>query len=141
MTSVLAPVLPHLAEEIHSSWTGDRTSVFMTKWTPLVRRDPLVFVNQGLYLPHRIRVGWIHKPQERCLSSFGSVEQSWHYWKMQEQISKSHTVTFVPLSLTLSFRRVKSSLEAEVDLILPDGGAGSSLAELLQREGWQPLFG
>jgi len=36
MTSVLAPVLPHLAEEIHVTFKGDGTSVFMTPWAPLV---------------------------------------------------------------------------------------------------------
>jgi isoleucyl-tRNA synthetase len=43
MTHVLAPVLPHLAEEIH--WTrqgaraprGDGPSFFAQRWTPLVR--------------------------------------------------------------------------------------------------------
>lgn len=38
MTSVLAPVLPHLAEEIHAQCTNDpRLSFFMQKWIPLVR--------------------------------------------------------------------------------------------------------
>ncbi|KAI0336726.1 isoleucyl-tRNA synthetase [Cubamyces sp. BRFM 1775] len=36
MTKVLAPVLPHLAEEIHSTLHGpDAPSVFTTPWTPL----------------------------------------------------------------------------------------------------------
>ncbi|KAI0827156.1 isoleucyl-tRNA synthetase [Trametes gibbosa] len=36
MTRVLAPVLPHLAEEIHSTLYGENTtSVFATPWTPL----------------------------------------------------------------------------------------------------------
>lgn len=43
MTSVMAPVLPYLAEEIHhyTEGGGDNvlatTSVFETQWTPLVR--------------------------------------------------------------------------------------------------------
>ena len=39
MTRVLAPVLPHLAEEIHATLYGPESqSVFATPWTPLVRR-------------------------------------------------------------------------------------------------------
>ena len=38
MTRVLAPVLPHLAEEIHQTLYGaDAPSVFTTPWTSLVR--------------------------------------------------------------------------------------------------------
>ena len=38
MTRVLAPVLPHLAEEIHETLHGaDAPSVFATQWAPLVR--------------------------------------------------------------------------------------------------------
>ena len=36
MTSVMAPVLPHLAEEVHEHWNSDGKSVFMSKWTTLV---------------------------------------------------------------------------------------------------------
>lgn len=38
MTRTLAPILPHLAEEIHQCRSGDdnSTSVFMTSWIPLV---------------------------------------------------------------------------------------------------------
>ena len=39
MTRVLAPVLPHLAEEIHETLHGaDAPSVFATQWAPLVCR-------------------------------------------------------------------------------------------------------
>ena len=39
MTRVLAPVLPHLAEEIHATLHGPKSqSVFATPWTPLVCR-------------------------------------------------------------------------------------------------------
>ena len=38
MTRVLAPVLPHLAEEIHQTLHGaEAPSVFATQWVPLVR--------------------------------------------------------------------------------------------------------
>ena len=37
MTKVLAPVLPHLAEEIHATLHGaDSPSVFASPWVPLV---------------------------------------------------------------------------------------------------------
>ena len=36
MTSVVAPILPYLAEEIHEV-LNDGSSVFMQRWTPLVR--------------------------------------------------------------------------------------------------------
>lgn len=39
MLSIMAPIVPHLAEEIHHAImdSGERdTSVFMTKWEPLV---------------------------------------------------------------------------------------------------------
>lgn len=45
MTSVLAPVLPHLAEEIHDCLRTDKqdtNSFFTTKWTPLVCNLPLI---------------------------------------------------------------------------------------------------
>ena len=42
MMKVLAPVLPHLAEEIHATLHGpDSLSVFATPWTPLVRSSSI----------------------------------------------------------------------------------------------------
>lgn len=39
MTMVVAPILPHLAEEIHATWKGPHSglSVFTRGWQPLVR--------------------------------------------------------------------------------------------------------
>lgn len=49
MTSVLAPVLPHLAEEIHAAWASDEDrSVFMTPWAPLAR-----------LMPHNLVTVWV----------------------------------------------------------------------------------
>lgn len=45
MTSIVAPVLPHLAEEIHQSLHGLDTSVFRNTWTPLVR----MFLQNGVH--------------------------------------------------------------------------------------------
>lgn len=36
ITSVMAPVLPHLAEEIHEHWKSDGKSFFTNRWVPLV---------------------------------------------------------------------------------------------------------
>ncbi|TFK19817.1 isoleucyl-tRNA synthetase [Coprinopsis marcescibilis] len=37
LTKIMAPILPHLAEEIHATWrkNGESGSVFMTPWKPL----------------------------------------------------------------------------------------------------------
>ncbi|KAF5383170.1 hypothetical protein D9615_005042 [Tricholomella constricta] len=99
MISVLAPVLPHLAEEIHSSWKPDGSSVFMTQWRPL------------------------------------GIE--WKDAKAAEDMAELLRIRGVVLSLLEQARGnkvLKSSLEAEVDIILPDGAAGTKLEELLQRE-------
>lgn len=45
-----------------------------------------------------------------------------------------HTLVGV-LILSIKCRILKSSLEAEVDLILPEDTANSSLVDILQREG------
>ena len=36
ITSIMAPVLPHLAEEIHEHWKSDGKSFFTNRWVPLV---------------------------------------------------------------------------------------------------------
>jgi isoleucyl-tRNA synthetase len=37
LTKIIAPVVPHLAEEIHATTTKLETSVFADEWTPQVR--------------------------------------------------------------------------------------------------------
>ena len=38
MTSIVAPILPYLAEEIHETLhDGECSSVFLKRWSPLVR--------------------------------------------------------------------------------------------------------
>ncbi|KAG5645509.1 hypothetical protein DXG03_005919 [Asterophora parasitica] len=99
MTSVLAPVLPHLAEEIHNSWKLGGSSVFMTPWRPL--------------------------------------DTGWHDLRAAEDMSELLRVRGVVLSLLEQARgnkAIKSSLEAEVDIILPDAAIGTKLETLLQRE-------
>jgi len=99
MTTVLAPVLPHLAEEIHSSWTSDGSSVFMTKWKPL--------------------------------------SSQWKDTNAAEDMTELLRVRGVVLSLLEQARGnkvLKSSLEAEVYIVLPNDTAGTRLGELLRRE-------
>ncbi|GLB39107.1 putative class-I aminoacyl-tRNA synthetase family protein [Lyophyllum shimeji] len=99
MTRVLAPVLPHLAEEIHSSWTSDGSSVFMTKWELLSPR--------------------------------------WNDAKAAEDMTQLLRVRSVVLFLLEQARGnkvLKSSLEAEVHIILPSSATETELGELLQRE-------
>ncbi|KAF8067764.1 tRNA synthetases class I-domain-containing protein [Lyophyllum atratum] len=99
MTSVLAPVLPHLAEEIHSSWKSDGLSVFMTPWRPL--------------------------------------SSQWKDTEAAEDMAELLRLRGVVLSLLEQARGkkdLKSSLEAEVDVILPDSATGTRLGKLLQRE-------
>lgn len=50
MTSVLAPVLPYLAEEIHAHGTTESSerSFFTNKWEPLVRLIVTGDIDSGL---------------------------------------------------------------------------------------------
>lgn len=58
MTSILAPVLPHLAEEIHAHYAEDtELSFFTKKWVPLVRRDAGVEVRADGSGRNRTRSG------------------------------------------------------------------------------------
>lgn len=64
MTSVIAPVLPHLAEEIHHHYNGGgddiskTPSAFTTKWQPLVCNS-LEFLSFFAHHIHRSRNGKI----------------------------------------------------------------------------------
>ncbi|KAG6820906.1 hypothetical protein H0H93_009680 [Arthromyces matolae] len=112
MTSVLAPVLPHLAEEIHSTRNRDGSSAFMTPWKPLSPewKDEQAAADMAELL--RIR-GVVLLLLERARGNkSASIDPSGN-----------------------ALRLLKSSLEAEVDIILPEGAEGTSLGSLLQREG------
>lgn len=50
-------------------------------------------------------------------------------------VEPASTLIIVLIVLFVKRRILKSSLEAEVDLILPEDAANSSLVDLLQREG------
>ncbi|KAF5369061.1 hypothetical protein D9758_002922 [Tetrapyrgos nigripes] len=99
MTSVMAPVLPHLAEEINQSYYGSETSFFRRKWTPLA--------------------------------------PEWEDFETQREMNELLKIRKTVLALlenARSNKQLKSSLEAEVDIIVPDGAHGSAVVELLQRE-------
>ncbi|KAG1872417.1 tRNA synthetases class I-domain-containing protein [Suillus subalutaceus] len=105
MTSVMAPVLPYLAEEIHSTLhEGDEAvsqlSVFMKKWTP--------------------------------------VSAEWNDPRAEQDMTSLLRMRSVVLSLLEKARgdkHLKSSLEAEVDIILPnDISVRPYLLQLIERE-------
>ncbi|KAF8646469.1 hypothetical protein AX16_007205 [Volvariella volvacea WC 439] len=97
MTSVLAPVLPHLAEEIHATWNRDNTSVFMKPWTPLS-------------------------------SEWNDAQLAAEF----KDLLELRKVVLALLEKARGNKQLKSSLEAEVDIILP--GAESTASNLLRRE-------
>ncbi|KAF7350467.1 hypothetical protein MVEN_01352200 [Mycena venus] len=81
MNSIMAPIVPYLAEEIHEAFNETESSIFMTKWKPL--------------------------------------ESEWVLGGLEEARGD---------------KKIKSSLEAEVELLLPDLEEPSPFIELLQRE-------
>ncbi|KAG2367252.1 hypothetical protein BDR07DRAFT_1373056 [Suillus spraguei] len=105
MTSVMVPVLPYLAEEIHSTLhEGDETvsqlSVFTQKWTPVSAEwnDP-------------------HAEQDRT------------------SLLRMRNVVLSLLKKAQRDKNLKSSLEAEVDIILPnDISVQPYLLQLIERE-------
>ncbi|TFK41606.1 tRNA synthetases class I-domain-containing protein [Crucibulum laeve] len=99
MTKVIAPVMPHLAEEIHATWKSDGQSVFTSKWTPL--------------------------------------SSEWEDPRAAKDMHDLIRIRMTVLSLleeARSQKQLKSALEAEVDIIVPNGAANHPLLELLQRE-------
>lgn len=109
MTRILAPILPHLAEEIHFCRSGANTSssVFTTPWTPLAAE-------------------W-HDPV---------VEQEFL------NLLRLRTVVLGLLEQARQAKRIGSSLEASVEIIVPDGinAETDAFLKLLQREGMLSFF-
>ncbi|KAJ7579300.1 tRNA synthetases class I-domain-containing protein [Mycena floridula] len=109
-TSILAPVLPHLAEEIHQSRHGQNTellSFFMTPWKPLDSK-------------------WSDPEAKEDMNSLIAVR----------------TAVLALLEKARGQKHLNSSLEAEVEILIPsewDGSpeeieASEKFAALLQRE-------
>ncbi|KAF9068914.1 isoleucyl-tRNA synthetase [Rhodocollybia butyracea] len=101
-TSIIGPILPHLAEEIHEhrSHIGSKTkSFFENTWKPL--------------------------------------NPEWEDSRVAKDMHSLLKVRKAVLSLLEEARRdkrVKSSLEAQVDILVPDDGWDYPLVELLRRE-------
>ncbi|KAF8639113.1 hypothetical protein AX17_001728 [Amanita inopinata Kibby_2008] len=85
MTSVMAPVLPHLAEEIHEHWKPNGNSVFAEKWTPLGPE-------------------WEDSEAADTMSEFLRVRGT----------------VLTLLEKAREQKLLRSSLEAEVDIVVPD---------------------
>ncbi|KAG2003298.1 isoleucyl-tRNA synthetase [Coprinopsis cinerea AmutBmut pab1-1] len=101
LSKIMAPVLPHLAEEIHATWKNDGKSVFMTPWTPLGPewQDPEAAQRMGQYLQLR-------------------------------------TAALSLLEQARGKKQIRSSLEAGVDIIIPDEAPmGDEFVAMLQSEG------
>ncbi|KAG1738733.1 tRNA synthetases class I-domain-containing protein [Suillus lakei] len=105
MTSVMAPVLPYLAEEIHSTLhEGDedvsQLSVFAKKWTPVSAK-------------------WNDPHAEQDMAS----------------LLRTRGVVLSLLEKARGDKHLKSSLEAEVDIILPnDISVQPYFLQLIERE-------
>ncbi|KAJ4468812.1 tRNA synthetases class I-domain-containing protein [Lentinula aciculospora] len=104
MTSILAPILPHLAEEIHEhqshfTTTAQKTSFFHKKWKTL---DP----------------EWEDHAAAKDMSSLLKIRKA----------------VLGLLEKARGNKRIKSSLEAGVDIILSDEGMNHPVAELFKRE-------
>ncbi|KAG6887858.1 hypothetical protein C0992_010462 [Termitomyces sp. T32_za158] len=112
MTSVLAPVLPHLAEEIHNTRNPDGSSVFMTPW-------------------RRMSSEWRDEQVASDMAELLRVRSVVLLLLERARGNKSAAVD----ACNQNQRLLKSSLEAEVDIILPEGADRTILGALLQREG------
>ncbi|KAJ6631136.1 tRNA synthetases class I-domain-containing protein [Mycena sp. CBHHK59/15] len=100
MNFVMAPVVPHLAEEIHESFNETESSVFMTEWKSL---DP----------------------------EWNDPESS----KEMKMLLRLRTAVLSALEEARADKKIKSSLEAEVELLVPDLEEAPAFLDLLQREG------
>ncbi|THV04716.1 isoleucyl-tRNA synthetase [Dendrothele bispora CBS 962.96] len=99
MTSVLAPVMPHLAEEIHQSYHNSDTSFFQKKWLPL-----------------------------------GTEWEDLEAQKEMNQLLKIRKTVLSLLEEARGRKQLKSSLEAEIDIIVPDDIGTNAVVDLLRRE-------
>ncbi|KAJ7136038.1 tRNA synthetases class I-domain-containing protein [Mycena epipterygia] len=99
MNFIMAPIVPHLAEEIHEAFNETESSVFTTEWK--------------------------------------SLESEWHDPKANEemkQLLRLRTAVLAALEGARADKNIKSSLEAEVELLIPDLEEPSAFIDLLQRE-------
>ncbi|EAU81428.2 isoleucyl-tRNA synthetase [Coprinopsis cinerea okayama7 len=119
LSKIMAPVLPHLAEEIHATWKNDGKSVFMTPWTPLGPewQDPEAAQRMGQYLQLRTAaLSLLEQARgKKCVQPYTALRGTY-----------SDAVN----------RQIRSSLEAGVDIIIPDEAPmGDEFVAMLQSEG------
>lgn len=97
MTSIVAPILPYFAEEIHETLhQGDCPSVFLKKWAPLVRAQVLERSMARNRLPFgRVSNGWIQRRSGRWDTSCASARKYCLLSKMHARTSMAlHTTIF-----------------------------------------------
>lgn len=89
MVYIIAPVLPHLAEEIHSALHGRPSSeishgrsVFSKPWVPLVNICLSAVTRVLLALPSRL-IGMTQLQSERWFSYSGCEVPCWACWNKQ----------------------------------------------------------
>ncbi|KAJ7234625.1 isoleucyl-tRNA synthetase [Mycena haematopus] len=99
MNSIMAPLVPHLAEEIHEAFNETESSTFMSQWEPL---DP----------------GW-DDPKAN---------------EEMKMLLRLRTAVLAGLEEARGDKKIKNSLEAEVELLIPDLEELPPFIELLQRE-------
>ncbi|KAJ7512047.1 tRNA synthetases class I-domain-containing protein [Mycena galericulata] len=99
MNSIMAPIVPHLAEEIHEVFNETESSVFVEGWKTL--------------------------------------EPQWQDFKASDEMKmllRLRSAVLAGLEGARADKKIKSSLEAEVELLLPDLEESSPFIDLLQRE-------
>ncbi|KAJ7173766.1 tRNA synthetases class I-domain-containing protein [Mycena filopes] len=99
MTCIMAPIVPHLAEEIHEASKETDSSVFMTGWTPL--------------------------------------DAEWSDPKAAEDMKvllRLRTAVLKGLEDARADKKIKSSLEAEVEILGPELSTDVHFMDVLRRE-------
>ncbi|KAG7091901.1 hypothetical protein E1B28_008299 [Marasmius oreades] len=99
VSTIVAPVLPHLAEEINQAYYRVEPSIFARRWTPLASE-------------------W---------------EDHTAYEEMKTLLHIRKSVLGL-LEKARGAKQLKSSLEAEVDIIIPEGLRNNQMLDLLRRE-------
>ncbi|KAF7349261.1 hypothetical protein MSAN_01715600 [Mycena sanguinolenta] len=99
MNSIMAPLVPHLAEEIHEAFNETESSIFMSRWEPLTAEWDDPKANEEMKMLLRLR-----------------------------------TVVLAGLEEARGDKKIKGSLEAEIELLVPELEELPPFMELLQRE-------
>ncbi|KAJ7057865.1 tRNA synthetases class I-domain-containing protein [Mycena amicta] len=107
MEHIMAPIVPHLAEEIHEAFTETETSIFKTEWKSLLQ------------------------------SNSREKDSKWHDTQASEEMGlllRLRSAVLSGLEEAREDKKIRSSLEADVELLVPELEEPSSFIELLQRE-------